>query len=84
MLVDIQIDEKSLNALVKFELVNFKDQKSYKDALATIMMIAGDFSLDPELELEDLQDIVSKGNEEDAKSLLFVVNEDEIEAEFSK
>ena len=48
------------------------------------MMIAWDYSVDPELELEDLQEIVNKGKEEEAQKLIFLINEDEIEAEFSK
>lgn len=83
MLVDIQIDEKSLNAIVTFKLTNFKNQKDFKDSLAIIMMVAGDFSLDPELELEDLQEIVDKGQQEQAQKLIFIISEDEIEAELS-
>lgn len=84
MLVDITIDEKSLNSVVTFNLADFEGQKSFKDTVAIIMMIAGDYSLDPELELEDLQGIVSKGKDEQAQKLIFLINEDEIEAQFSK
>lgn len=84
MLVDIQINEKSLDATLCFQLENFKDQKSHKDALAIVIMIAGDYSLDPEIELEDLMDIVARGKEEQVNKLIFTVNEEEIEAELAK
>jgi hypothetical protein len=84
MNVDITIDEKSLDAIVTFKLADFKGTKSFKDALAIVMMIAGDFSLDPEMEVEDLEEIVEKGNNDEASKLIFFINEDEIEAELAK
>lgn len=84
MKVDITIDEKSLSSIVSFDLADFSTPKSYKDTLAIIMMIAADYSLDPELELEDLENIVNSGKENNDKKVVFVINEDEIEAELSK
>ena len=84
MLVDITIDEKSLDTFLTFEINHFKNEKSFKDALATIMMIAGDYSLDPEMEISDLEEIIHNGKTQQAQKLIFIINEDEIEAELSK
>jgi hypothetical protein len=83
MQLDISIDEKTLDAQLSFKLSDFKSAKHYKDALAIIMMVAGDYSLDPEMEIEDLEDIVQKGMDEQAQKVIFFINEDEIEAEFA-
>lgn len=81
MLVDITIDPKSFDAFIKFEVHNFKDDKSYKDSVAIISMIAGDYSLDPELEISDLQDMVKMALDKGAKAIVFDVNEEGLEAE---
>lgn len=83
MLVDIQIVPKTYEAVLKFELENFKDEKSFKDAIAIVTMVAGDYSLDPEIELEDLQDMVKVALKENKKSMIFSIMEDGIEAEMS-
>lgn len=84
MLVDIKIDPKTLDADLSFDLVNFKDQTSYKNAIAIITMVAGDYSLDPEFEIEDLQEMVEKGVEMTHKTLIITISEEGIEAEYSK
>ena len=82
MLVDIQIEQKTLDARLTFDLSHFKDIKSIKDSLAIITMIAGDYSLDPEFEVEDLEGIIAQGKEKEANHLVFNINEDEMDAEF--
>ena len=84
MLVDIQIIPKTLEAILRFEIENFKDDKNYKDAIAAITMVAADYSLDPEFELEDLQDMVKVAVKDSKKSLIFSILEDGIEAELVK
>ena len=84
MLVDIQIDPKTFDAQLKFEISNFKDSTSYKNAIATITMIAGDYSLDPELEIEDVENMVKMALKDDKSLVIFYIGEDGIEAELVK
>ncbi len=83
MLVDINIDPKTFDASVKFELENFSSSTSFKSSIAIITMIAGDYSLDPELEVEDLEEMVTMALKDSKTSLIFTISEDGIEAEFS-
>jgi len=83
MLVDIQIVPKTLEAILKFDIVNFTSDKSFKDAIATITMVAADYSLDPELEVEDLQEMITKAKSDSKKTLVFSILEDGIEAELT-
>lgn len=81
MLVDITIDPKNLDAFIRFEVENLKDEKSYKDSVAIISMIAGDYNLDPELEVLDLQEMVKMALDKGMKAIIFDINEDGVEAE---
>lgn len=83
MLVDIKIIPKTFEAVLTFKLENFKDDKSFKDAIAIVTMIAGDYNLDPELEVTDLQDMVTMALKENKQSMIFSILEDGIEAEMS-
>jgi hypothetical protein len=81
MLVDIQIIPKTLEAVLKFEVENFKSDKCFKNAIATITMVAADYSLDPEFELSDLQGMVKVALKDSKRSIVFSILEDGIEAE---
>ena len=84
MIVDITIDAKTTDAEIKFEFALIKDIKDTMDSVAIISMIAGDYSLDPELDLEDFKELVNKGLTGGNKYITFDINEDGIEAEYSK
>ena len=75
MLVDITIDAKNLDAIIRFEVENLKDEKSYKDSLAIISMVAGDYSLDPELEISELKDMAKMALDKGLKAIIFDINE---------
>ncbi len=81
MLVDVSVDPKSLDAFIRLEVENLKDEKSYKDSVAIISMIAGDYNLDPELEVSDLQEMAKMALDKGMKAILFDINEDGVEAE---
>ena len=81
MLVDIQIVPKTLEAILKFDIVNFSSDKSYKDAIAIITIVAADYSLDPELKVEDLQEIIAKAKGDTKNILVFSIFEDGVVAE---
>ena len=84
MLVDIQIVPKTLEAILKFDIANFTSDKCFKDAIATITMVAADYSLDPEFELSDLQDMVTMALKDSKSGIVFSILEDGIEAELVK
>ncbi len=84
MKTEISIDPKTMDAKIQFQFDDFKGPIDFKNSVAIISMIAGDFSLDPELELEDLTDLVVQGKEAGNTSIIFEIGEDGIEAEFSK
>lgn len=83
MLIDISINPKSLDALVRFEITNLTDEKSYKDSIAVISIIAADYDLDPELEISDLKDMVKMALDQTKAAIIFEIHEDGIEAEIS-
>ena len=84
MLVDINIDEKNFDATLSFNLVDFHSESSFKNTLAIVSMIAGDYSLDPEIEPSELKEMVSKGVEMAHSKLIFSISEEGIEAEYAK
>ena len=84
MNVDVKIDRKTLDAKVEFKFENISGLEDLMDSVAIISMIAGDFSLDPELELEDFQELVLNGKSAGNNSIIFDIGEDGIEAEYSK
>lgn len=83
MIVDITINPKSLETIMRFEISNLKNEGSYKECIAIIAMIAGDYSLDPELEISDLQSMVKMALDKTMTAIIFEINEDGLEAELS-
>jgi hypothetical protein len=84
MKTNISIDPKTLDARIEFKFDDLNGPVDFKNSIAIISMIAGDFSLDPELELEDLNDLVVQGKEAGNTAIVFDIGEDGIEAEFTK
>ena len=83
MLVDIDVDKFTKNYLVKFTLDQFKVDVDYKMALAIVKCIAADCDLEPELEPEDMKDIVQKTRELLKSSFTFEISEEDIEVDIS-
>lgn len=81
MKTDISINPKSLEAHVFFKVEDFTKEHDYKDALAILSMVAGDYHLDPELEVEELQAFVEQARNEAKMALEFVVDEEGLELE---
>ena len=84
MKVDITIHPKTHDAHIKFDFDQFKELKDLKDSVAILSMISGDFSLDPEMTIEDFQSLIEQGKSAKNTAITFDINEDGIEAEFSK
>lgn len=69
-------------ALLKFPLTAFTNEKDYKDALALIIIVCADFYVDPELDPEQLQELV-ESNSNPEKSLFEVeIDEEGVSAQF--
>lgn len=81
MLVDFKIDPKAQCALIKFNPQNISSDKDTKDLLSLMTIVCADFYLDPELELEQLEEIITKGKEEN-KQIEILIDEEGIELEF--
>ncbi len=83
MLVNIEIIEKpELITKASFELANFKTEKDLKEGLAIVFMVAADYYLDPELELEDFANLIEQGKEKSKAIMALAVSEDGLELEF--
>lgn len=85
MIVDIQVIEKpEISSKVIFETKNFTKEKDFKEALAIIFMVCGDYYLDPELEVEDLQGFLEKASEKKKDKLALYISEDGLELDFEE
>ena len=81
MKIDVDFDKKSQSALVTFFKSEFQKDYHYPLALNILATFAADFELDPEIEADDLKEIISGIDGEEKTSLVFFINEDGIEAE---
>ncbi len=81
MIVDIDIDKFSQSYLLKFEVENFKTPEDYKMAVTTVTCFSNDYDLDPELDHEDMREIVEKTIELEKDSFTFEINDDGIEVD---
>lgn len=82
MNTQININQKTLDTDVIFKVEDIQSQDHAKECLIILTMIAGDYALDPEIELEDFNSFVEKAKSEDKMALLFSINEDGLELEF--
>jgi hypothetical protein len=83
MLVDIQIiDKPEIHTKAIFNLSDFDTDRKIKEALAIIFMVAGDYALDPELEVDDLKGFISMAMEKSKAKLALFISEDGLELDF--
>ncbi len=83
MLVDIKIIEKpEIHTKAIFKLSDFDNDHKIKESLAIIFMIAGDYALDPEIEVEDLKGFISMAIEKGKAKLALFISEDGLELDF--
>jgi len=81
MIVDIDIDKFSKSYLLNFEIKNFKSPDDYKMAVGIVTCFSNDYDLDPELDHEDMKEIVEKTVELEKEKFVFEINEDGIEVD---
>ncbi len=83
MLIDVNFDGNSQTSFIKFPIDQFEDQRQYHVAIAIIQTFSADFDLDPELEPEDLKEIISAVNEKKQNAFTVEISDDGIEVELS-
>ncbi|ATH07839.1 hypothetical protein BIY24_07715 [Halobacteriovorax marinus] len=81
MKVDVDIDKFSQSYLLKFEVKNFKSPDDYKMAVTTVTCFSNDYDLDPELDHEDMREIVEKTIELEKDFFVFEINDEGIEVD---
>lgn len=81
MLVDVSFNAKEQSAYLKFKVEDFKNEQDFSECLAIITIFSGDFYLDPELEISDLEEFISAANSKQKAYLLFDLSEEGLELE---
>ena len=81
MLVDIKFQKDHQSASLSFKVDDFKDLLSRQECLAILSLTAADFYLDPELGMDDLEELVEQARESKKQSLIFYLHEDGLELE---
>ena len=81
MNVDINFHPKDHMAFLNFTVSDFKSDLQLKECLAIVAVFSGDFYLDPELEIEDIEGFVNMAREKEKKQLVFELSEDGLELE---
>lgn len=83
MLVDIKIIEKpELHTKAIFKLSDIENERSIKEIAAIIFMIAGDYALDPEIEIDDIKDFMAMALEKNKAKMALFISEDGLELDF--
>lgn len=78
---DISVNPKTFECTLEFKLENFHTEKDYQDSLAVLSMISGDYSLDPEIELDEFKKLIGQGLNNNKSLIQFLIDEEGIEAE---
>ena len=81
MKYEITIQEKTFDCEVKCFCEEIQSEKDFKQIIALISIIAADYDLDPELEIDDLQGIIDKVKTEAKNSYSFLISEEGIEVD---
>ena len=81
MNVNISFHPKDHMAFLNFSVEDFKSDLQLKECLAIVAIICGDFYLDPELEIEDIEQFVEAAKEKQKTQLVFELSEEGLELE---
>ena len=82
MNVDIKFNQKEQSCSLEFSFLNLVNDMAIKEALAIITIISSDFYLDPELDVDEMNEFISQGKEKSKSALLFEISEDGLDLEF--
>ncbi len=83
MKVDIQIAKDCEQVDIKFFCDEFTTPRHYREAIHIVTCFSYEFDLDPELEAEDLEEIIEKTRELEKDEFTFNINEEGIEVDIS-
>ena len=81
MKINVEFDGGEEKSLVTFYLDEFKGERDYVVALSIIETFAADFSLDPELGPEDVQDLANQCQEKGSDAFVVEMSEEGIEVD---
>lgn len=81
MNIDVNFDPKLPQITLELKLSEAQSLKSYKCLLMSVRAYSSMFDLDPELELDDLEEIVEKTAECGKDRFTFIIGPDEIEVD---
>lgn len=81
MLVDIHYLGEEEGHSLKFQTSQVKTLKELKTALSIIFIFAAEYEMDPELELEDLEEIVEKTQELGKDNFTVFIRPEDIEVD---
>ncbi len=79
MKIEIDMKEKEQMALITFFTDEFKAPRDYVVALSFVYSVAADFELGPELESEDLEELIKQFRDDKKDKFVFEISEDGIE-----
>lgn len=79
MLVDINFLNKDDGHSLQFKTDNVKTLKELKTALSIIFIFSAEYEMDPELSLEDLEEIVEKAQELEKPFFTVYIRPEDIE-----
>jgi len=83
MKLDISFHPQDHMAFLNFAVSDFTTELQYKECLAIVTIISGDFYLDPELEITDIEEFVATAKEKNKTNLIFELSEDGLELELT-
>ena len=81
MKINVKYLPKDQSVEITFYTESFKGKGDYLTAMSIVQTFSADFSLDPEIEFEDMENIIKRTLELENDHFRFVINEDEIEVE---
>ncbi len=81
MILDVDIDKFSGGYKLSFGLEQFSSDSDFKMCMAIIKVFSADMELEPELDIEDMKEIVEKTKELTKQRFIVEIYEDGIEVD---
>lgn len=81
MKIDVDIDKFSGGYKLTFPLSEFNDLADFKMCIAITKVFSADMELEPELEVDDIKEIIEKTKELDQSRFIVEIYEDGIEVD---
>ncbi|MCO4795070.1 MAG: hypothetical protein KC493_15240 [Bacteriovoracaceae bacterium] len=81
MKIDVDFDNDTESVMISFFPKEFNSKRDFSLSLNIIQTFCGDFDLDPELEIEDIAELMKTMEEREKEFFVFIINEDGIEVD---